>query len=343
MTRGKLFQVLGTVGLMGLVTLLMTSGFILIVALFSTGLISLFPAYPQLINSISTSSVLFVVLIIISFTQILTYEVLLVSYHAEKGDQPIELIAGEKIKKSGKWTLITLAVIFSIVVSVVYSYDVLDPLPNETVVVAHRGDTSREIENTLNVLRYASELKPDFVERDVQLSKDNQLVVHHDFTLKRLVNDSRKLNEVDFDEIMAMTIHKGKMSDQIAGFEDYMNLAKELDQKIMVELKPDSRKSENFVDDVVAVVERSGMSDHVYYQSLDKNIILELKDKYPDATAGDIIGFNLGNLEYLNIDFYSLEASGVNKKLVQTLNFWNKGLFVWTVDDTQSMKNYIDL
>lgn len=226
MTKGKLFQVLGTVGLMGLVTLLMTSGFILIVALFSTGLISLFPAYPKLINSISTFSVLFVVLIIISFTQILTYEVLLVSYHAEKDDQPIELVEGEKIKKSGKWTLITLAVIFSIVVSVVYSYDVLDPLPNQTV---------------------------------------------------------------------------------------------------------------------VAVVERSGMSDHVYYQSLDKNIILELKDKYPDATAGYIIGFNLGNLENMNIDFYSLEASAVNKKLVQTLNFWNKGLFVWTVNDTQSMKNYIDL
>lgn len=56
-----------------------------------------------------------------------------------------------------------------------------------------------------------------------------------------------------------------------------MRLAKDLDQKILVELKPDSLKSPDFIHKVVKVVQDLEMEDMVCYQSLDKQLVIDMK------------------------------------------------------------------
>jgi len=53
-------------------------------------------------------------------------------------------------------------------------------------VIAHRGASFDEKENTLPAFERAIELGADFVELDVQASRDSELVVFHDLTLDRL-------------------------------------------------------------------------------------------------------------------------------------------------------------
>jgi glycerophosphoryl diester phosphodiesterase len=55
-----------------------------------------------------------------------------------------------------------------------------------TWVIAHRGASSEETENTLPAFERAIELGADFVELDVQASSDGELVVFHDLRLDRL-------------------------------------------------------------------------------------------------------------------------------------------------------------
>ena len=55
-----------------------------------------------------------------------------------------------------------------------------------TWVIAHRGASSEEKENTLPAFERAIELGADFVEFDVQASSDGGLVVFHDLRLDRL-------------------------------------------------------------------------------------------------------------------------------------------------------------
>jgi myo-inositol-1(or 4)-monophosphatase len=52
--------------------------------------------------------------------------------------------------------------------------------------VAHRGDTSLWRENTLAGLDSAADCGADWVEVDVKLTADGELVLLHDFTLNRL-------------------------------------------------------------------------------------------------------------------------------------------------------------
>ena len=55
-----------------------------------------------------------------------------------------------------------------------------------TWVIAHRGASSEEKENTLPAFERAIELGADFVEFDIQASSDGGLVVFHDLRLDRL-------------------------------------------------------------------------------------------------------------------------------------------------------------
>jgi glycerophosphoryl diester phosphodiesterase len=55
-----------------------------------------------------------------------------------------------------------------------------------TVVIAHRGASAEEVENTLPAFERAIELGADYIELDVQASSDGALVVFHDLLLDRL-------------------------------------------------------------------------------------------------------------------------------------------------------------
>jgi glycerophosphoryl diester phosphodiesterase len=55
-----------------------------------------------------------------------------------------------------------------------------------TWVIAHRGASAEEQENTLPAFERAIELGADYVEFDVQAACDGELVVFHDLTLDRL-------------------------------------------------------------------------------------------------------------------------------------------------------------
>ena len=58
-----------------------------------------------------------------------------------------------------------------------------------TWVIAHRGASSEEKENTLPAFERAIELGADFVEFDVQAASDGGLVVFHDLRLDRLTEE----------------------------------------------------------------------------------------------------------------------------------------------------------
>src|SRR3954463_8833351 len=59
---------------------------------------------------------------------------------------------------------------------------------NETDIVAHRGASGYAPENTLVAFDKAVEMKADYIEMDVQRSKDGKLVIIHDLTVDRTTN-----------------------------------------------------------------------------------------------------------------------------------------------------------
>lgn len=60
--------------------------------------------------------------------------------------------------------------------------------PNKSLICGHRGASGHAPENTLAAFREAQEAGADWLEFDVQLSADDEIIILHDDTLKRTTN-----------------------------------------------------------------------------------------------------------------------------------------------------------
>jgi glycerophosphoryl diester phosphodiesterase len=72
------------------------------------------------------------------------------------------------------------------------------------LVIAHRGHSIEVPENTLEAYRRAIELGAEMIECDVNMTRDGELVMIHDWTLDRTTNGSGRVEELTLDEVRAL-------------------------------------------------------------------------------------------------------------------------------------------
>jgi fructose-1,6-bisphosphatase/inositol monophosphatase family enzyme/glycerophosphoryl diester phosphodiesterase len=80
------------------------------------------------------------------------------------------------------------------------------PAPARTAVrsSAHRGDSSRFVENTLPAIRSAITADADFVEIDVRVTQDGEVIVLHDPTLERIWGLPEAASDVTLERVRAI-------------------------------------------------------------------------------------------------------------------------------------------
>ena len=103
---------------------------------------------------------------------------------------------------------------------------------NDTVyAIAHRGDVTQAVENSLEALENAHKKGADYVEMDIILTKDNKFIVSHDFNLKRLANKKEYISNMNLDQIEGIKIRQGGFESRLVSFDEYAKKAKELRTK----------------------------------------------------------------------------------------------------------------
>jgi glycerophosphoryl diester phosphodiesterase len=72
------------------------------------------------------------------------------------------------------------------------------------LIIAHRGHSIEVPENTLEAYRRAIELGVEMIECDVNMTRDGELVMIHDWTLDRTTTARGRVEELTLDEIRAV-------------------------------------------------------------------------------------------------------------------------------------------
>lgn len=72
--------------------------------------------------------------------------------------------------------------------------------------VAHRGDMTSYPENTISAIKAALDLGMQWIEIDVQISKNQVPMVFHDIDLQRVANVSKKVTELTDEEIIRIPL-----------------------------------------------------------------------------------------------------------------------------------------
>src|SRR5512137_1741050 len=78
------------------------------------------------------------------------------------------------------------------------------------LVIAHRGDSSRALENSLEAFRLALSIPVDMIEFDVRKSRDNVLYVMHDRNTGRTANGNIDIEKAGSGEISQLRLKNGE-------------------------------------------------------------------------------------------------------------------------------------
>ena len=194
---------------------------------------------------------------------------------------------------------------------------------------AHRGDSLNYDENTLSAFRSAKELGADWIELDVQETKDKKLVVIHDYGLKRILNVNKKVSALTYKEIIKLD----KREDKIAIDNDI---------KLNIELKG-NKNDDGFVYNVLDLINKYNFTDKCVISSFKYKLLLEIEEKQYEIKTIYNISKKKDNILDYKVDGYSINKTVVNKKLVDLIHDNQKEIFVWTINNEEDIKKMIEI
>ena len=238
--------------------------------------------------------------------------------------------------------LFALTVIFLMVQSGISAFELATLKVNDQIkLIAHRGDVSKGVENSLEALEAAAKGKAAYAEMDILLTKDHQFVVLHDYNLKRLAGVDKDVKDMTLAEVQGLKIQQDGHTSHIPSFEEYVKRAKELKMKLLVELKPHGTEPENYVDLFVQKMRDLGIEKDYPAMSLDLSVMEKVEKKAPEIKTGYVIPIQFGRFENNLVDFFAIEDFSYQEELVTQAHEMKKELYVWTINDKQKLTKYL--
>ena len=238
--------------------------------------------------------------------------------------------------------LFALTVVFLMFQSGISAFELATLKVNDQIkLIAHRGDVSKGVENSLEALEAAAKKKAAYVEMDILLTKDHQFVVMHDYNLKRLAGVNRDVKDMTLAEVQGLKIQQDGHTSHIPSFEEYVKRAKELNIKLLVELKPHGGEPTNYVDLFVQKMKELGVDKDYPAMSLDLSVMEKVEKKAPEIKTGYVIPIQFGRFEKASVDFFAIEDFSYQEDLVTQAHKMKKELYVWTINDKQKLTKYL--
>jgi glycerophosphoryl diester phosphodiesterase len=242
------------------------------------------------------------------------------------------------------WSLAAGLMVMALGVTAVLNHKTMVRLVNsdETEVLAHRGFIQGGVENTLPALQAAAKAGADRVEFDVMETKDGKFVVMHDTNLKRLAAKNLNVKDLTQDELTKITVRAAGMEAKIPSLEEWIQLSIQLNLPQLLEIKLHGGETPDLVPRLLAVLDRARVTEHYTYHSLSREVVEELKRLRPQLVVGFIVPVNFGGVPDVNADFIVIEQQSYSSRFVRQA--WADGysVIVWTVDDEQQMRDYMD-
>ena len=207
-------------------------------------------------------------------------------------------------------------------------------------VTAHRGASKYAPENTLEALQLAIDQYADYAEVDVQESADGVLFLLHDYSTVRTCNRSVIAYTQTYEELLkldATNAKKGYSGVRIPTLEDAILLCRG-QVKLNIEIKTNP-KTPDVVDKTVAMIEDLDFVNQCVVTCTDLNYLARVKELNPDIKTGQILKVTIGDVPQSDaLDFLSMKYTNVSEKLVERAHELGMEVHVWTVNDTNAMK-----
>ncbi|MGP3668203.1 MAG: glycerophosphodiester phosphodiesterase family protein [Candidatus Bathyarchaeota archaeon] len=211
----------------------------------------------------------------------------------------------------------------------------------KTLIIAHRGASAYEPENSLKAVETAIKLKADMVEVDVRKSKDGELIVIHDEFVDRVSDGKGFVKNLTLNRLKRLNLALGE---KIPTLKEVLNAVKGR-VKLVIEVK-----SEGLERKIVKLLEKERIVEDVIMVSFNHQIIRSVKTLNKKITCGIIF-----KCKPLNPSQQALNAkaeavfqhySYASKDFVENLHKDGLKVYAWTVNNVDDgkilIKNGVD-
>ncbi len=278
--------------------------------------------------------------------------------HKEKNNEKIvhiDINKQTKTKNNKLFKVFKYVVIILIIISsTLFTYSILNGKYDLKIeylrlmeVTAHRGASVLYPENTMSAFKGAKELGADWIELDVQQTKDKEIIVLHDTNLKRTTGINKNTWLVTYDEIKDLDagsfFNEEFKNERIPLLKNVIKYAKENNLKLNIELKP-TGKEEEFEKSVIDIIHEYNFTSNCVVTSQNYEVLKNVKKYDNNIKTIYVMSFAYGDILNLDkADGFSIEASSINKTLVKNIHNSGKEIYAWTVNTPVSINNMIDL
>ena len=229
-----------------------------------------------------------------------------------------------------------------------------------TRLAAHRGGALLWPENSLLAFRNAIALGADFLELDVHLSRDGEVVVIHDATLPRTTTGVGAVQDLMLAELRALSLKDkdGRVTDEtIPSLDDVAALAGPTPIGLLLEIKADERRARHpgIEEKVFAILDHHGLTMRAVVMSFEPETVRRVRELRPEVRAGALysprtlrerrlsVGSAIDELWEGGGVFVGLQHSLVSAESLARARARGLLLGAWTVNEADSMRRFIDL
>ena len=216
----------------------------------------------------------------------------------------------------------------------------------KNLIIAHRGihDNITTPENSISSFKKALD-KNVPIEFDIQITKDNKLVIFHDDNLKRMTGVDKFIQDTDFADVRKLRLLN--TNEIIPTFKEVLDL---VNSKILLDIEIKNTNKKKLVVELV-LKELENYKGKVYLKSFNPFIVKQIKKKTNKYKLGLLITdkYNINIVDfifktnlpiyYLKPDFLAIKKTMLTKKYYKHFkNHYN--IFIWTIKTEKEILKY---
>ena len=213
--------------------------------------------------------------------------------------------------------------------------------PNKFIIIGHRGAPTIYKENTIESFIKAFELGLNGVELDVQITKDNKIVIFHDwYILDKNNENAKQISNINYSEIADSSYSNSKIP--------LLNdLLKVIPKNKFVNIEIKSKKINNYLilKEILKIVYEHNKKESIIISSFNPFVLKLLQKIAPTihtaylwSSKDPLLLFNSLLWIYLcHPDVLHIDINDANRKIVNWAHKKKLAVLAFTVNDTHEL------
>lgn len=218
-----------------------------------------------------------------------------------------------------------------------------------TKIFAHRGFAAKFPENTMIAFMESEKAKADGIELDIQMTKDQEIVIIHDEKVDRTTDGSGYVKDYTYKEIRTLNAAKkakGLSSEPIPSLVEFFDWMKGNSLICNIELKNNKVPYEGMLEKTIDLIRRYGYEDRIIFSSFNHYSLVESYRIAPEIERAPLLSDGIYQpWIYAN----AICANGfhpnyrrIDKEMIQASEAYNIKVRAYTVNRPAAIKELIE-